>query len=90
MRSIAANSAAYGLTNVTTACFNGTSVCADPSKYLYFDDFHPTAKVHALVAGQFVEAAVPERATLWLFLAGGVFMVARRLTPWRSLRPPPQ
>ena len=29
--------ASYGLTDVTHACFDGVSVCADPSKYLYFE-----------------------------------------------------
>ena len=47
---LAANPAAFGLTNVTDACFNGVTVCATPGTYLYWDGVHPTAAGHQLIA----------------------------------------
>ena len=41
---------AFGLTNVTDACFNGVTVCANPDSYLYWDGVHPTAAGHRLIA----------------------------------------
>ncbi len=40
----------FGLTNVTESCFTGTSVCANPDSYLYWDGVHPTAAGHRLIA----------------------------------------
>lgn len=55
-----ANPALYGFTNVTdSALFTGT---ADPGTYLFWDDVHPSAQGHQLIA-QFAFAAlntVPE------------------------------
>ena len=47
---IAANPAAFGVTNVTQPCFNGATVCANPNDYFYFDGVHPTATGHAVIA----------------------------------------
>ena len=56
------NPAAYNLTNVTTSCLvtappststNSTapkSICNDPDSYLFWDNAHPTAKGHELLA----------------------------------------
>ena len=57
LNGIEADPAAYGITNLTTPCFNGTTVCADPSQYLFWDDVHPTTSADALLAAQF-DAAV--------------------------------
>jgi cholinesterase len=68
LRSVVANPAVYGFTNVTDACFDGTTVCANPDQYLFFDSFHPTTATHALVASGFVSTVtVPEPVTLALF-----------------------
>ena len=45
----------FGLSNVTDACYTGPltgggSVCADPSKYLFWDDLHPTTVGHGAIA----------------------------------------
>ena len=55
----------FGFTDVTDPCFNGISVCSDPSQYLFWDDFHPTTAADAFAAKAF-EAAVPEPATIAL------------------------
>ncbi|MET4684846.1 autotransporter domain-containing protein [Brevundimonas faecalis] len=47
---IAGNPTAFGVSNVTQACFNGVTVCANPDDYFYFDGVHPTAKGHAVIA----------------------------------------
>ena len=54
-----ANPAAYGLTNVTDPCFTGFSVCLNPNQYLFWDDLHPTARGHQLLADA-AAAAIPE------------------------------
>src|SRR5258708_4511695 len=79
-RFVVANSGAYGFTNVTDPCFNGTTVCSNPSEYLFFDDFHPTKAADRFVADGFLTAVVPEPETYALLLAGLGFLgfMARR------------
>lgn len=47
---LSGNPGAYGLTNARDACFNGVTVCATPGTYLYWDNVHPTAAGHQLLA----------------------------------------
>ena len=47
---IAGNPSAFGVSNVTQACFNGVTVCSNPNDYFYFDGVHPTATGHAVIA----------------------------------------
>ncbi|WP_425987364.1 SGNH/GDSL hydrolase family protein [Brevundimonas sp. TWP2-3-2] len=47
---LASSPGRFGLSNVTEACFNGVTVCANPDSYLYFDGVHPTAAGHRLIA----------------------------------------
>jgi cholinesterase len=77
MRSIVANPSAFGFTNVSDACFNGTSVCSNPDQYVFFDDFHPTTAAHAIL-GQDFAAAVPEPATCVLVLTGALAALRKR------------
>jgi outer membrane lipase/esterase len=47
---IAGSPSSFGLTNVSSACFNGVTVCATPDTYFYWDGVHPTAAGHRLLA----------------------------------------
>jgi len=76
---IVANPGAFGFSNVTDACL-GTTVCANPDNYLFWDSIHPTTAGHRLIAlaAYNVLAAVPEPETWALMLAGIGVLAARR------------
>lgn len=65
----------FGLTNVTDACLTITSptsftTCPDPNQYLFWDQLHPTAYTHSILAGAAL-AAVPESSPALGILALG-------------------
>lgn len=72
-----ANGSFRGLTDVTSECQNR---CADPATSLFWDNEHPTAAGHAVLAGAFAAALVPEPETDAMMIGGlGVLgWVARR------------
>ena len=78
LRSIVANPGAYGFTNVTDPCFNGATVCANPSQYVFFDSFHPTSATDRLAAEGFLETVTPEPATFVVVLGGLALCTALR------------
>jgi len=86
LRDVYNHPATFGFSNVTDACFNGVTVCANPDQYLFFDDFHPTAATHALLAREFaVVVGVPEPGTVALFAMGlAVVGLARRKSAVRA------
>jgi thermolabile hemolysin len=53
---VVANPAAYELTNVTDAAFNGTTVIGNPADFLFWDSVHPTDAGHRLIANAVLEA----------------------------------
>ena len=69
LRSVVAAPGYYGFDNVDDPCFmvtsSSTSLCANPQDYLFFDEFHPSAATHALLARRF-QSLVPEPASLML------------------------
>lgn len=81
-RSVVGDPSSYGFTNVKAACFDSTTqtTCAHPDQYLFFDDFHPTAAGHAVLAREFaVTLGLPEPGTLWLLaIAATALGVSRR------------
>lgn len=86
-QTVLANPSAYGFSNTTDACKSGAvagagTVCATPGSYYYWDQFHPTATTHALIAQAALASLtpVPEPSTIGLFVAGLAVLgvVARR------------
>lgn len=88
LTAVEANPSAYGLTNVTSACFTGTSLCSNPNSYLFFDGFHPTTAADSIVAAKFGAAATavtPEPSSL-LLLGTGATALAALLSRQRAAR----
>lgn len=64
-----ANPAAFGLTNVIDpaapglepgdSSYNTTLIVAEPNKYLFWDDLHPTTAVHSILAAHALEVLLP-------------------------------
>jgi phospholipase/lecithinase/hemolysin len=78
---IVANPSAFHLTDVTDPCLTGgTTVCANPNQFLFWDQLHPTAAVHAIVAADAFTLVTPEPSSVWLTGAGflGLCLLARR------------
>jgi outer membrane lipase/esterase len=72
-----ANPAAYGFTDVTDACYagpytGGGSACANPDKYLFWDQLHPTFAAQLIIGQEAVALAkaVPEPSTWAMMLTG--------------------
>lgn len=70
LNAIVANPGAYGLSNVTNPCFNGTTVCANPNQYLFWDTLHPTTAVDTILANQFDAAVTPTPEPASVLLLG--------------------
>lgn len=67
---VLADPAAFGLLNVTDACFTPpASLCSDPSTYFFLDSIHPTTVGHSIIADNFAVAlaTIPIPAAVWLF-----------------------
>jgi phospholipase/lecithinase/hemolysin len=83
LNSIEANAMSYGITNTTGSCSTATSLCTDPSQYIFFDDIHPTTTVDAILAQQFDAAVTPEPST-FLMMGTGVAGLAELLRRRRA------
>ena len=83
-----ADPGAFGISNVTDACFvppsagSPGSLCDDPSSYAFFDFVHPTSTVHAQVAevfhGALAPVPVPAGLPLLALGLGGLALAGRR------------
>ncbi len=69
MHVVVNNPGAFGFTDVTNACLVGTTPCANPNQYLFWDDVHPTTAADAILAAQFANV-VPEPSTFLMLGTG--------------------
>ncbi|MFZ0408561.1 MAG: SGNH/GDSL hydrolase family protein, partial [Cyanobium sp.] len=71
----------FGFTNVTDACMNMilNTVCANPSQYLFWDDFHPTTAGQRLIGQNFYAATVDIPGPLPVAGVTAAFAWSRRL-----------
>ena len=76
---VVANPSAYGFSNVMQACL--LVACSNPDEFLFWDDFHPTTRGHAIIASEFA-SAVPVPTTLAL-MGLGLAVIA-----WQRRRKP--
>jgi outer membrane lipase/esterase len=58
---IATTPANYGITNATAPCYAfftspASPICATPAQYMFWDELHPSAAVHALAAQESITA----------------------------------
>jgi phospholipase/lecithinase/hemolysin len=72
------NPSMYGFENITDPCFTGSSVCANPDKYFFFDSVHPTTAGHELVGNGLRESVVPEPSSLTLLSFGIIGLITWR------------
>jgi len=81
---IVANPASYGFTNITQPCLTGEvnyaggTPCANPNQYLFWDQLHPTAAGHEIVAGDALALVTPEPSSVSLIAAGLIGLVLYR------------
>jgi phospholipase/lecithinase/hemolysin len=83
LNQIEANPGTYGLTDLTDPCLDiaAQTVCSNPNQYLFWDGFHPTTAVDAIVAQDFANVAnAPEPPPLMLLGTGmlGLAMLIRQ------------
>ncbi|MEQ9671250.1 SGNH/GDSL hydrolase family protein [Coleofasciculus sp. G2-EDA-02] len=55
-REAIANPAAFGFTNVTSACVSGSGACSNPAQFLFWDSIHPTTAAHRILGEAAFEA----------------------------------
>ena len=74
---IIAKPEAFGFTNVTDACL-GNAACVNPNAFLFFDEVHPSAAGHALLA-QFIDTLLSTDEHGLVVAALGEVAVSTRL-----------
>lgn len=70
MNRVFTDPAAFGLTDVTSACAYSIACIADPSRALFWDGLHPTTAGHALLASAALASVNPEPEIYLLFGIG--------------------
>jgi phospholipase/lecithinase/hemolysin len=71
-----ANAASLGFTDTTHACYLLGAAC-NPAQFVFWDEDHPTPRVHAILGSEFF-AAVPEPRTIALVSLGLFILLAVR------------
>ena len=90
--SIVADPTTYGFSNVTQPCltggvnYAGGTPCANPNQYLFWDQLHPTAAGHEILAGDALALVTPEPDSFVLMGAGLLGLTVFHLRPKRRRR----
>lgn len=73
------NPSEFGFENVTDSCLAQFPLCVnDPSKYFFWDDFHPTTAAQKIVAESVLAATTPESsATIGVLALGALGGISR-------------
>lgn len=66
----------YGFTNTENACLLDPN-CTDPSKYIFWDDFHPTTQAHLVLANAFARTLPLPDVPALLFIGGLALIYSR-------------
>jgi len=81
-----------GFSNTTTPCYDGAitggppSPCTDPADHLFWDDIHPSARAHALLADRPFDAVMVPEPQTWLALLVGIALVGLACDPGDARR----
>ncbi|MBK4737603.1 SGNH/GDSL hydrolase family protein [Noviherbaspirillum pedocola] len=75
---IFSNPSRYGFSDLASACAFSASCIANPSAAFFWDGVHPTATVHAIVAGAALALIPLPDTTLLLAIGLPVLVIARR------------
>lgn len=84
LQAVISNPQDYGFSDPLARCYSGTVIapgaaCDNPNSLLFWDDVHPTAQGHRMLARAFANALeVPEPAAALLLLTGLLGMAYRR------------
>ena len=70
LNSLIADPSGSGFTNVSQPCVTSTSLCSDPSSYLFWDTLHPTTRTHQILAQQLHSVAYDPVPAPMPFLGG--------------------
>jgi len=70
LNSLIADPSGSGFTNVSQPCVTSTSLCSDPSSYIFWDTLHPTTRTHQILAQQLHSVAYDPVPAPMPFLGG--------------------
>jgi len=90
LNKVESSPAAFGFTNVSAPCYDGTlgnndgTECLNPEQYLFWDAFHPSAAAHVFMADAAL-SAVPEPGVLVLVIVAIAGLAGSRLRRGQGL-----
>jgi phospholipase/lecithinase/hemolysin len=85
-RDVQVNPENYNITNLTEPLINATGT-VNPDEYAYFDEIHPTTKIHQLVSQTFAETLVEEAIIPDLITYSATLADGSKLPDWLEFNP---